>query len=177
MMAKLPVLTTQRMIIQPFTEDFLSAAYIQWLNDPVVTRYSQQRYRRHNRESCLAFMNSFEIGAGHFCAITLKDDEQRHIGNISTTIDVHNKVADIAILIGDASLWGQGYGLEAWQAVQDHLLQSGTRLVTGGCMDSNTAMKALMKKSGMEPYYTRKGYFLHDGQTIDSVHFAIGKIT
>lgn len=174
-MARLPILTTQRLTIQPFTEEFLSDLYISWLNDPDVTRYSQQRWRQHNRETCRSFMNSFEGSAGHFSAITLTHEKNRHIGNISTSIDIPNQIADIAIMIGDKNMWGQGYGLEAWKAVQNYLLQSGLRMVTGGCMATNEAMKTIMKNSGMTHDYTRKNYFLYEGQPVDSVHFVIGQ--
>ncbi|QQG36331.1 MAG: GNAT family N-acetyltransferase [Micavibrio aeruginosavorus] len=163
------------MTIEPFSEDFLSEVYIGWLNDPVITRYSQQRHRRHDRESCRTFMNSFDRNEGHFSALTLTQDNRRHIGNISTTVDPYNQVADIAILIGDQNLWGKGYGLEAWKAVQDHLLQSGMRLVTGGCMATNKGMKTVMEKAGMRLYYIRRNYFLCEGQSVDSIHYVIGE--
>lgn len=175
-MARLPILTTQRITIQPFTEKFISDRYIGWLNDPQVTRYSQQRWKKHDCESCRHFMSSFENSPGHFSALTLTQADNLHIGNISTSIDTYNQVADIAIMIGDRSLWGQGYGLEAWKAVQDYLLENQMRIVTGGCMATNEAMRSIMQKAGMIPYYTKKDFFLDNGQTVDSIHFMIGQL-
>lgn len=154
--------------IVPFTEDFITDSYVGWLNDPEVVKYSRQRYSKHTKESSRTFLN--HMRPGHFWAI-LKADTNTHIGNISATVDNENQIADLAILIGQRSVWGQGYGLDAWRAGISLLHDRGMRMVTGGCMASNKAMVRVMEKSGMVPYYTRTGYFLLDGKPVDSIHY------
>lgn len=168
-MALLPEIQTTRTTIVPFTVDHITPDYIAWLNDPVTVRYSQQRLRSHDEPSCHAFLKGFDGSANHFCAVTT--EREGHIGNISTTVDVHNQVADVSILIGEKSLWGQGYGCEMWCAVMQSLFALNIRLVTGGCVALNKGMINLMEKAEMKPYYTRKDFFLIDGQSVDSVHY------
>ena len=168
-MAQLPILQTARTTMTPFTKDHITSAYIAWLNDPETVRYSQQRLRKHEEASCHAFLQNFENSPHHFSAVITKD--HGHIGNISTTVDTNNKIADIAILIGVREIWGQGYGLEIWKAVMDALFAERIRLVTGGCMAENTGMIKVMEKAGMKPYYTRENFFLLNDEPIDSVHY------
>lgn len=168
-MAQLPVIKTTRTVITPFTQSHITPAYIGWLNDPETVKYSQQRLRTHDEKSCFDFFRSFENAPHHFSAVCLQDGS--HIGNISTSVDTHNKVADIAILIGEKSLWGQGFGEEIWCGVMACLFDLDFRLVTGGCMANNTGMIKVMEKAGMSAYYTRKNYFLYGSEKIDSVHY------
>ena len=169
-MAQLPILHTARATITPFTMDYITPAYISWLNDPQVVRYSRQRLHTHDRASCIAFFQEFENSPNHFSAIIT--EEHGHIGNISTLVDSNNQVADLSILIGMRIIWGQGYASEIWKAVMDALFLDKMRLVTGGCIAKNSGMIKVMKKAGMTPYYTRRNFFLLDGKPVDSIHYA-----
>jgi ribosomal-protein-alanine N-acetyltransferase len=167
-MADLPVLTTARTMITPFTAEHITDAYVGWLNDPEVVRFSRQRFQTHTKDSCRAFYESFRSSLSHFSAIIAGG---RHIGNVSTQVNREDNIADISLLIGDKTLWGQGYGAEVWGAVMAALLDAGLRRVTGGCMADNAGMIHVFQKTGMTPYYVRPGYFLRDGQPVDSVHY------
>jgi RimJ/RimL family protein N-acetyltransferase len=156
----------------PFTEDFLTPVYVGWLNDAEVVKYSRQRFSTHTIESCRSYLDHMNKSGDFFRAI-LDRKSERHIGNISASIDRQNSVADIAIMIGECMVWGKGYGLDAWVGAMDYLHNEvGIRMVTGGCMATNKGMMRVMEKSGMKHYYTRTRYFLDQGSAIDSVHYA-----
>lgn len=115
----------------------------EWLNDPEVVRYSEQRHRQHDWESQLQYILETpdvfrEIHAG-----------DRFIGTISAHIDRPNSVADVGILIGDKSVWGKGYGTEAWIAFCNALFESGIRKIEAGTMAANIGMTRIFLKSGM----------------------------
>lgn len=161
----------ERVSLVPFTEDFLTPVYVGWLNDAEVVKYSRQRFSNHTGESCRNYLESMKKSGDFFWAI-LDRKSGKHIGNISASIDRQNSVADIAIMIGERSVWGKGYGLDAWVAAMKYLHhEAGIRMVTGGCMATNKGMMRVMEKAGMKPYYTRAGYFMDRGQAVDSVHY------
>jgi RimJ/RimL family protein N-acetyltransferase len=176
-MAKAPidpaVLNTDRLTLHPFdTARHLTAQYVAWLNDPDVVRYSEQRHKTHTLESCRAFAEGFDQGPSRLWAIERRDDDT-HIGNIHADIDANNALADVAILIGNRYAWGHGFGLEAWNAVLDWLIQEAEiRKVVAGCMISNIAMVRIMQKSGMTTDGERKAHYLLDGQPEDVVFCA-----
>lgn len=169
-MAETPTLTTRRLALAPFTDEHLTEHYVDWLNDPEVVRYSEQRHRRHTIESCRQWAAGFDDGPSQLWAIMESAHGLGHIGNINTDVDEPNRTADIAILIGDKRSWGQGYGAEAWIAVVEYLLgPGGMRKVTAGTMADNRAMMAIMRRSGMAEEGRRRRQFLFEGREVDAI--------
>ena len=148
--------------------------YVGWLNDPVVTRYSEQRHRTHTLESCRAYRQSFQDTPHHFWAIVATDTELGHIGNLNACVDTHNSVADIGILIGERGAWGRGYGSEAWTTVCRHLLcEQGLRKITAGTLSVNIPMLTIMQKAGMTEDGRRVRQALWEGQEVDMIYAAL----
>jgi len=168
------ILNATRLELRPFGPEYLTARYVAWLNDPATVRYSEQRHRHHTLETCRAYAASFEHGASYFWAIVARDPALGHIGNITATVDAANRVADLAIMVGEARARGQGYGLEAWMRACEFLLsEAGLRKVTAGTMATNLAMLKVMERSGMIEEGRRKAQFLFEGRPVDLVMAAL----
>lgn len=173
-MASAPDIETERCWLRPFSEVYLTERYVSWLGDPDVVRHSDQRHRRHTMDSCRAYMQSFETGPHFFMAIVAKDPALGHVGNINAYVDVHNAVADIGILVGERSVWGRGYGSEAWGAFAKFLLKDrNLRKVTAGTMSVNHGMLGIMRRTGMNIEATRRRQALWEGQEVDMVYAAL----
>ena len=171
-MAVMSAICTSRLRIVPFAERHLTERCVGWLNDPEVVRYSEQRHRRHDLESCKDYFESIARSPGFFSAIEERAQD-RHIGNISIAVDPANDIADISILLGDRTTWGSGFGFEAWKAVLDTLLGCERfRKVTGGAMASNRAMIRIMEKADMRLDGRRTAHYLLNGLPVDIVHYA-----
>ena len=165
---------TERLKIVIFSEDHLTQKYVGWLNDKETMKFSDQRFMHHTLLSCNNYWKSFEETPNKFWAITLKDIQNSHIGNITTYADPIHEVTDVGILIGETSLWGKGYGIEAWQAMCDYLLiKRRVRKVTAGTLSVNKPMLQLMKKSGMIEDGRRKHHCLYQGKEVDLIHSAL----
>ena len=159
-----------RLVMVRFAARHLTDRYIGWLNDAEVVRYSEQRHRRHSRESCEAYFDAMRASADLFLAIEARDPALGHIGNVSITFDDFNKSADISILIGERGAWGRGFATLAWNAALAHVLEAeGLRRATAGTMAANAPMVALMKRSGMTIEAVRPRVFLLDGAEVDLV--------
>ena len=175
-MAKSHIIETPRLRIIPFSEKHLTPCYIGWLNDPEVMCYSEQRHRSHTLESCRQYWQSFADTPHYFWAVTVVDPNIGHIGNMNTYIDKSNSVADVGILIGDRSIWGRGYGLEAWVAVCNYLLHEvRIRKVTAGTQAINKGMLRLMERAGMVADGRRIRQCMVDGMEVDIIHAALFK--
>jgi ribosomal-protein-alanine N-acetyltransferase len=150
-MAVSPVIEALRVRVVPFVvEEHLTPRYVGWLNDPAITRFSEQRLRSHSLASCLEYARSFEGTPHHFWAVVARDQRLGHIGNMNAYVDTERGVADVGILIGEPAAHGQGYATEAWTAVVDHLLRvAGLRKITAGTLAVNRPMVALMARVGM----------------------------
>lgn len=175
-MAESPIIETERLIIEPFSEKHLSERYVSWLNDPEVIKYSEQRHITHTIESCREYMNSYANTPNYFWAITERKLNLGHIGNMNAYVDNGSKIADLGILIGEKLAWKQGYATEAWSAVCSYLLNiAGMKKITAGALEINIDMINLMKRTGMVEEYRTVYQFPYNGETIDIVHGVLQK--
>jgi ribosomal-protein-alanine N-acetyltransferase len=155
-----------------FTEEDITDDYIGWLNDPVVTRFSNQRFLCHDRESCRRYLASFAGTANLFVSIR-RLDHDRPIGTMTAYVSPHHGTADIGILIGDRSVWGQRYGQDAWDTLLRFLARlPGMRKLSCGTLACNEPMVRLAERSGMELEGCRRAQELVDGEPVDVLYFA-----
>lgn len=158
--------------IRKFVESDLSSKYVSWLNDPEIVRYSNQRFLTHNLDSSRSYLASFESSANCFLAIE-ENDTKRLIGTMTVYMQPNHGTADVGILLGEKSLWGRGYGGQAWCLVIDWLLHICTvRKVTAGTLACNRGMVSLMYQAGMCIEATRQDQELVNGKPEDVVYFA-----
>jgi RimJ/RimL family protein N-acetyltransferase len=151
-----------------FAPENLTESYLGWLRDPQLMRFSNQRFRTHNMESCRAYMASFATTDNLFIAIYHKNE---FIGTMTAYRSVVHGTADIGLLIS-ASMQGKGLGKDAWATLMNHLLDTGTRKVSGGTLRCNAAMVRIMQGCGMQPDGVRAGQELIDGLAHDMLHYA-----
>jgi ribosomal-protein-alanine N-acetyltransferase len=165
-------LITPRLHLRPFPPEDITEAYLGWLNDPMVTRFSNQRFRQHTAESSAAYLASFASTANSFLLIEQRSDG-RPIGTVTVYRSPQHGTADIGLMVGDRQCWGQGYGREVWQTVLEALLdEPGIRKVTGGTARPNQAMVRIMEQSGMELEAVRARQELIEGQPVDLLYYA-----
>lgn len=166
------VITGERLNLCPFSESDITTDYIRWLNDPEVVRFSNQRFRRHDEESCQAYLRTFADSDNLFLAIHLSDDK-RLIGTMTAYVLSHHGTADMGLLIGERGVWGHGFGLEAWNLLLNHLLRARRlRKITAGTLRCNLGMTRIMERSGMHMEAVRSQQELVDGEPQDVLHFA-----
>jgi ribosomal-protein-alanine N-acetyltransferase len=166
------MLITARLRLRPFQPGDITAAYLSWLNDPEVTRFSNQRFRTHTAESSADYLASFTGTPNSFLLITQRSDCQP-IGTATVYRSLQHGTADIGLLVGDRQCWGQGYGREAWQALLEALLQEPViRKVTGGTVRTNQAMVRIMEQSGMELEAVRARQELFEDEPVDLLYYA-----
>lgn len=171
-----PILRGKRLRLTPFCEDHLTDAYVAWLNDPAVVRYSENRHRRHDLESCRDYFRSMVEGGHYYWAIVWQPDRRdtpRHVGNVTAYADRNNRTADLAIIVGDRGLLGLGAGREAWDLALTWLLAEGRfHKVTAGTMATNLAMLKTMQATGMVEEGRRRRQYLCDGKRVDAIMVA-----
>jgi [ribosomal protein S5]-alanine N-acetyltransferase len=164
-----PTLLTERLILHPYTASKVVDRHVEWLNNSETTRYSEQRHTIHTLESQHTYLNKFPAGSAIWL-ITV-NITNIDIGSITAFVDSANRIADMGILIGESSVMGQAYGLEAWVEVMRFLFKSGIRKVECGCMSRNTPMRLLAARCDMTLEGIRRDHFILDGKPDDLVQF------
>ncbi len=166
------VLIGKRVILQLFSSRDIDESYIGWLNDQDVVRFSNQRFLRHNSESCLRYLASFEGTANMFVSI-LRLSDKSLIGTLTAYIVRYHGTADVGIMIGDKSVWGSGYGQDAWNLFINWLLErEKIRKVTAGTLACNFGMIKLIERSGMSLEAVKRAQEIVDDQPVDILYFA-----
>lgn len=161
-------LTGQWVTLRPFAEADIIPAYVDWLSDSELMKYSNQRFRKHSVSSCRDYLASFKNSDNLFMAI-FRDAQL--IGTMTAYVSAIHQTADMGLLIG-AQCQGQGLGKDAWSTLMDYLFRVGTRKVTGGTLRCNSAMVRIMEGSGMQADGVRAAQELVDGKSEDIVYFA-----
>ncbi len=171
----LPRLTTlhgRRVTLRYFTAADLSPAYVGWLNDPEVVRFSNQRFRHHDASSCAAYLAGFDGSDNLFLAIDVVE-ESRVIGTMTAYRNRHHGTVDVGIMLGDRRVWGRGYGIEAWVLLSDWLLgDGGMRKLTCGTLACNYAMRSIAERSGMVLEAIRYAQEIVSGELQDILFYA-----
>lgn len=174
--AEITFLQGAKVRIVPFAPEDVTDAYVGWLNDSEVTRFSNQRFRTHTRATCEQYRASFEGTSNQF--LSIRDAKSGDaIGTMTVYASDHHGTCDVGIMIGNRDYWGGGYGQEAWSLVVDYLLAptpdgGGVRKLTAGCLVVNLAMVTLMQRSGMTLEAVRKDQEMLDGEPCDIIHYA-----
>lgn len=173
------LLQGQRVRLRPFTAADITDAYVAWLNEPEVVRYSNQRFVRHTRESCRRYFEGFGEGSPNLFAslrVAKPDASERGeipVGTLTAYRSLQHGTADVGILLGERAVWGQGIGLEAWRLLTDWLLTTpGLRKVTAGTLACNLAMISVAERSGMQREGVRAAQEVVAGVPADIVFFA-----
>ena len=147
-------------------------AYVSWLNDPEVVKYSNQRFNKHTAESCLKYLNSFEGTNNIFVGIRRSEDDVL-IGTMTAYVSLVHGTVDVGIMIGDQSCKGKGYGQDAWNTMLNALsLSPLIRKITAGTLDCNLSMLKLMERSSMHLEAIRKKQEIVDGVAHDIHYYA-----
>ena len=162
-----PNLIKKDLRIISFRSELLTDRYVSWLNDPHIVRYSEQRHRIHTLQSCLDYWEGIQDSNDLFLSIEVIEPSLCHIGNISISVDMPNRSADLSIMIGDKTMWGRGYGLSAWKMIISFLFSEvDFRRITAGTMEVNKPMLSIMQRSGMNIDCYRPRHFLWEGKEI-----------
>lgn len=156
-------------------DECIASTMVGWLNDDEITKYSEQRHRKHTVRSQMSYMRRAAIHDGlvptGLWGIWRKD-VVGIIGSITACWDKPNDVANIGIMIGDKENMGKGYGYEAWATLCDNLL---VRKIEAGCMAINRPMMSICSKYGMMEEGRQEDHFIvGENETCDLVHW--GKI-
>ena len=90
----------------------ISNDYLKWMNDFEITKYTEQKYKKHTIKDIKKFVNEKNKSNNEFLyGIFLK---KKHIGNIKLgPINFIHKFAEISYFIGEKELWCKGYATNA----------------------------------------------------------------
>jgi RimJ/RimL family protein N-acetyltransferase len=147
--------------------------YLTWFNDPEVSGLNSHHVFPYTREAALRWVSAL---ADRRDALVLAVElDGRHVGNISLQgIDPVSRCAELAIVLGDRGVWGQGIGLEAAQLLVAHGFSAlNLRRIGCGTVAANTGMRRIAERLGMTQEGVRREAVWTDGAYHDVIEFGL----
>lgn len=159
----------KKLYLRPLEESDVSDEYLQWLNDPEVTRYLEAGRFPATPASVRRYLERFQNPANELIFAIVDIESKQHIGNVTLNhIDWVNRKADTGILIGRKDFWGKGYAFEAWSLVIEYAFQGlGLRKITAGAVAENVDSLSVLKRLGFQMEGVRRKEYFLDGEYLD----------
>ncbi len=155
--------------LRVLTKNDVSDDYIAWMNDNDVTKYTEQRYIAHTRESVEAFVqqkicSSTDLLLGIYF-------EKTHVGNIKLgNVSWQHKSADISYFIGNKEFWGKGIASKCVSRIVGFSLNDiGLEKINAGYYENNIGSAKVLEKCGFKLEGRRISNVIFEGKRIDSI--------
>lgn len=129
----------------------ISKKYQKWMNDPIVHKYTKQKYIKHSLESIKNFVREKNRSKEEYLyGIFLKKKNLNiHIGNIKLgPINWTHKSAYISYFIGVKKLWGCGYTTLAIMEIIKRAKYKKLKKLKAIFNKKNTGSKKVLVKNG-----------------------------
>lgn len=113
------ILESNKVILKPFSKEFISDKYLRWLNDDSITQFIDKAKENTSLEDLNYFAESMiNSNKDYFFAIIYKKNNF-HIGNVRLgPIDFNKKKSNFGILIGDKNYQGCGLGTDVIELIK-----------------------------------------------------------
>lgn len=171
-----------KFVLSPFCDIYknpkISSNYNLWFNNPEITKYNSHGLFPYKPDADInEILNDKSRIVWAIVAIqnpNTVDTEYIHIGNISLQkIDMINRSAEIACLIGEKEYWGKGIMTWALQQLINHGTKNlGLNRIWSGTAWINRGMIRVFEKLGFEQEgIFSQGMYLN-GAFVDVVAFA-----
>ena len=167
--------------LYPFgTKELYSDEYLQWMNDPLVTRtIGRFDYLMPvSREKLVAYHEALDKETTVFLAmyhsetdIKPKKEEQKLIGTVKILdIDPLAKRASIGVMVGDKENWGKSYATVAVKIASRYIFDTlGFRKITAAFMGGNEGALCAFEKNDFKVEATFKEQLFFEGEFVDHV--------
>lgn len=153
-------LKSKRVSLHKFTNKYITAEYLGWLNDHQVTRYLCTGRLPVTKDDVFIPNNDTDLW---FAVVFDENGVFKYIGTISLhDIDWVARKGEVGYMIGDKNYWKKGVATEIIGLISDYAFDRlGLNKLTAGVVEGNTGSMKALEKNGFEKYGTNpQDYYL-----------------
>lgn len=174
---KVYFLKSERLGLRALRAEDATSPYADWLNDQDVCRGNNHHRWPYSSAEATDYISETKSKKNELVLAVEVLETGKHIGNIALqSINFIHRSAEISFLIGDTSVWGKGYGLEAGRILIKHAFDElNLRRVGCGTPSYNQGMIKLAQALGMTEEGRRRQAFFKHGEYHDIVEFGLLK--
>lgn len=164
-----------------FTDKFITAEYISWLNDHTVSRYLctgrfplaiKDMYAPDDDSNLMfAIMSNIGINSGD-CAFVDRD-YVHYVGTLSLhDISWVDRRGEIGYMIGSKDHWGMGIATEAIKLITEYgFNRLNINKISASVVEGNTGSAIALEKNGYKKYCTTPQHYYLEGKLFDQFEF------
>lgn len=169
------ILQGNQVYLRPLKLADAQGNYPTWLNNSDVCRYNSHGETFYTPEMAREYITSVSNKPNILVFAICLNDNNDHVGNISLQqISLKNQSSELAILVGEPSIFGKGIGYEAssillryaFNTLKLHRIYCGTHI-------ENIGMKRLALKLGMLQEGIRREAIFKNNQFADIVEYGL----
>ena len=149
--------------------------WVSWLNDKKITKYSEQRLKKHTIKSQLNFIKKKIESKNSFLYKIIHNTNFVGILEIGY-INNYHKNCELMYMIGERSLWGQGMGSAAVKlGLEICFNKYNIKKVYAGTYAKNVASQKVLLKNNFKIEGIQKKFFHINNMRMDRVILGIQK--
>lgn len=140
----------QDIYLRELKPEDVSQAYVDWMNDPDIMRFTEARFKQWSFDELTDFVKKCYNSQSDYMFGIFDKVTHNHIGNIKLgPVNPHHKFASIGLIIGNKDYWGKGIATDAIQLVTAFAFDElKLNKVTAGAYANNTASIKAFEKCG-----------------------------
>ena len=131
----------------------ISKRYQEWMNDLEVTKFTEQKYKKHSLKDIRNFVREKNNSKNEFLygIFVKKNNLNTHVGNIKLgPIKWNHKTADISYLLGEKKLWGKGFITLAIKEIIKKAKNKKIKKLKAATYEMNIGSKKVLIKNGFK---------------------------
>ncbi|MGE0094001.1 MAG: GNAT family N-acetyltransferase [Alphaproteobacteria bacterium] len=159
--------------LRPFTPADIGPAYLSWLRDVDVVRYTDVNPTEQTLESIRAYVDTIQRDP-YTLFWAIHEVGYGHVGNLRMSgISIRHARATVALLIGDKSRWGRNLARDALTAASAHAFHAlGLRKICAGILICNDASRRAFEKAGFHVEAVLRAHAAFEDHFVDVLQMA-----
>jgi len=161
--------------LRPLEREDLNARYLNWLNDPEVTRYMETGTFPITAHDLEKFYDEVTGSRDQVILAVADKKSGQHIGNVKLgPIHWIHRSATFGIMIGDKKFWEKGVGLEATRLTVEYGFDRlNLRRIHLGVFADHDAAVRCYEKVGFSVEGRMRESLFRDGKYVDRLGMAL----
>ncbi len=151
--------------------------YLKWMNDYEVTKFTEQRFKKHSLSNIKNFVKKKNKSKNEFLfgIFYKKNSALIHIGNIKLgPVDKFHKSAEISYIIGNKKFWKKRIGT---LAVSKIILLAKKKFklkkLIAGCYENNYGSIKILKRNFFKKEATLSSQVVFNSKRINKLIFGL----
>ena len=167
----------QNLILKKLNLKNVNTEYLKWMNDYEVTKFTEQRFKKHSLLDLKNFVKEKNKSKNEFLfGIFFKENSFLiHIGNIKLgPINKFHKSAEISYIIGNKKFWKKGVGV---LSVKKIILLAKKKFklkkLIAGCYENNYGSIKVLKRNFFKKEATLSSQVFFESKRINKLIFGL----